>query len=215
MSKSKDGKYLCVSCTGLLGRYYPGCFIQDHGEVRKHLEYMEKMRDIYDNVFLQDDEKITIKNESLGIIISEKHGLFKVVDDEWAEFNAGSDKELFRLDQINRYEMFNEHRENVYINNGAFVQSGVKIYMNSALRSKYNKYRPAQNQKIHPYVYELEILTASEERLSPAAISEAGGVDAACRIMDALDRIFGSSKADAAEARRIMGIRADEAGFIV
>ena len=213
MAKSKDGKYLCISCTGLLGRFYPGCFAESAENVLKHIEYMKKMKDVYENVFLKDDDRITVHNAGLGIVISEKHGLFKVLDEEWAEFNPQSDCELFRLDQINRFEVFNEHRENVYINNGAFVQSGVRIYMNNTLKEKYNRYRLASNQKTHPYVYMLEVLTGSEERLSPKAVNEADCMQAAYGIESILKKLMGTTKEESAAAREKFGRRADEAGL--
>ncbi len=210
MAKTKDGKHLCVSCAGYLSRYFPGCFIETKDGVLRHLEYMKKMRDVYENIFLCDENRLIVNNAGLGVEISGKHGLFKVVDEEWAEFNPNSDCELFRLDQINRFEVFNEHRENVYINNGAFVQCGVRIYMNNTLKESYNKYKLAGNQKTHPYVYVLEIITASEDKLRPRAGSESDGMYAAYEIERILKELLGTTRDEIASSREKFGRLADE-----
>ncbi len=209
MAQSKDGHYLCPDCRGKLGRFYPGCFIQPKDDVIRHLKEMEKMRKVYEEVFLKDEDLITIKNGKLGIFISEKYGLFKIIDEEWAEFNAESEFELFRFDQINRYELFNEHRENVYINNGAFIQCGIRIYMNSTLKKAYNRYKIAENQKTHDYISVIEVLTASEESLDPKTISEFDGMKAAYEIEGVLKKIMGETKEEMAASRKKLGEAAD------
>lgn len=210
MSKTKDNFYLCMNCLGLISRYYPGCFASTREEMMSHLEYMKKMREVYENDFLTDDERITIKNQNLGISVSLKTGLFKVIDNEWGEFNNRADIELFRLDQINRYEVFCNYNVGVYINNNAFIDSGVKIYMNNVRKESYNKYKPAENQSLHPYVYELNVVTAAEEKLTPADTVEINGIKVSDKIKGLLDDIFGTTKAEMAEKRYEYGLLADK-----
>ncbi len=194
MAKTKDGFYLCRSCQSMMGRYFPGCFAGKKDEISGHLEYMRKMRDVYENVFLKDDDRIIIENAGLGIAVSEKYGLFKVLDEEWGQANPKAYAEVFRLDQINRWQVFNNHKENVYIGNGAFIDCGVKIFMNNTRKEDRNRYKLRKNQKTHPYVYELDIITAAEENLTLAATLESAGMAVANDIAALLDDILGTTR---------------------
>ena len=210
MAKTVDGQYLCRSCQGLLSRYYPGCFVSTKDEVMEHLGYMKKMKRVYEGVFSDDEEKITVMNTNLGIVISPKTGFFKVIDNEWGEFNSRADVELFRLDQINRYEVYSNHKQGVYVGNGAFIDCGVKVYMNNTRKEVYNKYKPAKNHKMHPYVFELDIVTASDDKLTPMDTFENQGLKVAYEIADIFDRLLGTDKETVSENRVKFAALADE-----
>lgn len=210
MAKTKDNFYLCRSCQSLMGRYYPGCFSSKKEEILQHLSYMEKMRYIYENFFLKDEDRITIHNAGYGISVSKKYGLFKVLDEEWGENNPSAYTELFRLDQINRYQVYNNHKENVYIGNGAFIDCGVKIWMNNTKKEDRNKYKLRRGQKTHPYVYELEIITAAEENLTPIATVESEGMNVAYEIEALLDEIFGTTREEITSSYERLSQAADE-----
>ena len=209
MAKDKSGNYTCVNCRKLLSRYFPGCFKSTTEQISENIALMKKHREIYENVFLRDEELIVIKNENLGIMISEKLGLFKVIDDEWAEYNRESDCELFRFDQINRYEVYEENKKDVFIGGETFVECGVRIYMNSEREPERDRYRPAPNQKKHPYLNRLEVQTASAENLTPSAVMRDKGLGVAYEIVSVLDRIIGGAKEEAGEKRLKMREAAD------
>lgn len=176
----------------------------------EHLGYMKKMKRVYEGVFSDDEEKITVMNTNLGIVISPKTGFFKVIDNEWGEFNSRADVELFRLDQINRYEVYSNHKQGVYVGNGAFIDCGVKVYMNNTRKEEYNKYKPAKNQKMHPYVFELDIVTASDDKLTPMDTFENQGLKVAYEIADIFDRLLGTDKETVSENRVKFAALADE-----
>jgi len=209
MAKDKSGNYTCVYCQKLMSRYFPGCFKSTSEQITENISYMKKQKELYSKLIENDKDIIQIKNDNLGIIISEKYGVFKVIDNEWGWKYPDADCELFRLDQINRYEVFDEILKNVYINNNAFVECGERIYMNSERDEKYNKYRIKENQKTHPYINSINIYTAVAENYTPSDTLQERGLKVAEDIVGCLDRLLGGTKEEASEKRNVFGEAAD------
>ena len=156
-----------------------GHFTKD--ELTKHMEYMRKENKIYEEAFAPIDKKNINRFVciSTGIECADEIAMFRYVS---PEADKKVYKELFRYDQIKKYEPY--YKENSDPNNGKkYAEVGLTIYLNCS-RPKFGEAEGSVTGKgsrnFHPYVHEIQVPT---ER-NTDSFSSFG-------LKDHLDKVFG------------------------
>ena len=154
-TKLKDDKYICYDCSKNCSLYYPSS-IKTLDEVKEHIEYMQNMDKFCKEVFDKDTDRKDFSKlfPSVGIIFSDKLGMFEVVSKKAKERNY---RELFRYSQIWDYKLYGIENtgENV---TKKYKETGVKIKLiskrdNDPLLNAFHTYDSYK----HPYAEELTI----------------------------------------------------------
>ena len=150
-------------------------------ELSEHIKYMEKENVLYEKAFLTLDKKSIDRNIciSTGIEFADDIAMFRYVS---PAADKKMYKELFRYDQIKKYEPY--YKENVNSSDGKkYAEVGVTLTMNCS-RPKFGEAAGSVvgegSRNYHPYVHEIQIPTAK----NVDSFSHIG-------VMDHLDKIFG------------------------
>lgn len=152
--KLKDGNYVCSDCRrNVSGFYEPGRRTLE--EVKKHIEYMEKMDQLYEKEFLTIEKGRRDRVVHLGfygIEFADDIGMFEVISKETKRSNH---KELFRYDQIDGFEPYGI--ENTGEDRKHYKETGVRLIMRCAEDIAQTGASAAEKARMHPYVTEIKI----------------------------------------------------------
>ena len=151
--KLKDGTYICSDC-----RKETSAFISlpkyTLDEVKKHIEYMKKQNEFYEEKFatLSDKEVVRcVKIGSAGIVFADSLGMFEIITGETKKKNY---KELFRYDQIKDFEVYAKNNTNTSENQKKYAETGVRIIMDSLADIGNFSANDEQKKHLHPYAME-------------------------------------------------------------
>ena len=152
-TKLSDGTYICSDC-----RKDTSAFIAVSrytiDEIRKHIEYMKKQNEFYENVFskLSDNELVKcIKIGYPSIIFADSIGMFEIINSDTKKKNY---KELFRYDQIKDFEVYTKKNTATGDNQKKYSETGVKIIMDSAVDIANFAANDDEKRHLHPYAKE-------------------------------------------------------------
>lgn len=151
--KLKDGTYICSDC-----RKNTSAFINIQkltlDEVKKHIEYMKKQNDFYEEKFatLSDKEVVRcVRIGYAGIVFADSLGMFEIINGETKKKNY---KELFRYDQIKDFEVYAKVNTTTGENQKKYAETGVKIIMDCAEDVGNFSASEEERKRLHPYAME-------------------------------------------------------------
>ena len=151
--KLNDGTYICSDC-----RKDTSAFINIQklslDEVKKHIEYMKKQNEFYEENFatLSDKEVVRcVKMGYAGVVFADSLGMFEIINAETKKKNY---KELFRYDQIKDFEVYAKNNTTSGENQKKYAETGVRIIMDSLADIGNFSASDEQKKHLHPYAME-------------------------------------------------------------
>lgn len=151
--KLNDGTYICSEC-----RKNTSAFINLQkltlDEVKKHIEYMKKQNDFYEEKFatLSDKEVVRcVRIGYAGIVFADSLGMFEIINAETKKKNY---RELFRYDQIKDFEIYAKANSGTSENQKKYAETGVKIIMDSLADIGNFSANEEEKKHLHPYAIE-------------------------------------------------------------
>lgn len=151
--KLSDGNYICSDC-----RKNTSAFINIQkytiDGVKKHIEYMKKQNEFYEQKFatLSDKEVVRyVRMGYAGIVFADDLGMFEIINAETKKKNY---KELFRYDQIKDFEVYAKENNGTQENQKRYAETGVRIIMDSAADIGNFSANEEEKKRLHPYAME-------------------------------------------------------------
>lgn len=151
--KLNDGTYICSDCRKNTSAFIniQKCTID---EVRKHIEYMKKQNEFYEQKFatLSDKEVVRcVRVGYAGIVFADSLAMFEIINADTKKKNY---KELFRYDQIKDFEIYAKENSGTEENQKRYAETGVRIIMDSAADIGNFSANDEQKKRLHPYAME-------------------------------------------------------------
>lgn len=154
--KLSDGTYICSDC-----RKNTSAFINiqrcNLEEVKKHIEYMKKQNEFYEQKFatLSDKEVVRyVRMGYAGIVFADSLAMFEIINADTKKKNY---KELFRYDQIKDFEVYANENNGTQENQKKYAETGVRIIMDSSADIGNFSANDEQRKRMHPYAMEFII----------------------------------------------------------
>ena len=156
-TKLKDGNYICNECRKNTSRLFrPG--YHNLEATKKHLEYMEKVNELYEKEFVplvnKDEVDYCHHHGSHKIGFADSIGMFEIISPEMKKSNK---KELFRYDQIDSFGPYYDMNSSSGEGQKKYSEYGVLIKMRCAEDFTQMKASEQEKALMHPYAIELKI----------------------------------------------------------
>ena len=154
--KLSDGLFICSDCRKNTSAF---CNIQRYtiDGVRKHIEYMKKQNEFYEQKFATLSDKEVVRYVRIGyagIVFADNLAMFEIINADTKKKNY---KELFRYDQIKDFEVYAKENNGTAENQKKYAETGVRIIMDSSADIGNFSANDEQRKRLHPYAMEFVI----------------------------------------------------------
>lgn len=184
-TKIQNKEFVCSDCVRNCSKYVQ-LYKMDKATIEEHIEYMKKQNKLFTDVFAI--AKSTKHGDYGNITFADELGMFTI--NEMRDPANKNYKEVFRYDQVESYEPYQEMDTNVDAGKDPKVKEvGIKIKLVSPQPDTLSMPMANDNRKglrVHPYIEdEIKVVLASSEREMEFVESSVRG------IVMTFDRIFG------------------------